>query len=206
MADVRHPDERYKLGRVLMDYDLDDLHNRLPELWRGNGEQLSLRELAQRINVNLVREALVNAGENPLDGEAENAYRLLTDEDVSVGVRTQQRNRLERAGIDVDALKDDFVTHQAVYTYLTKSLNISKDNSDEDTDPLAKHETRIQRLQSRLAAVTAQSLKELDNTSRMTLGDMDTLVSIQVYCQDCETQYDIGALFDNGGCSCRGVT
>jgi hypothetical protein len=145
---------------------------------------------------------LVEAGENPLDGEAENTYRLLSDDDVSVGVRTQQRNRLERAGIDVDALEDDFVTHQAVYTYLTKGLGVSKNGGD-DEDTLEKHETRIQRLRNRLDAVTAQSLGNLQNANDLTLGRVDTTVSVQVYCQDCETQCDLATLFDNGGCNCQ---
>ena len=203
MADSGDLDIQYKMGRILTEYDLQDLHDCLPELWRGDdGEELSLRELARRVNINIVREVLVEAGQNPLDGEAENTYRLLSDDDVSVGVRTQQRNRLERAGIDVDALEDDFVTHQAVYTYLTKGLDVSKDDGD-DEDTLEKHETRIQRLRSRLDAVTAQSLKNLQNADALTLGRVDTTVSVQVYCQDCETQYDLATLFDNGGCDCQ---
>jgi hypothetical protein len=203
MADSGDPDTRYKTGRILTEYDLQDLHDCLPELWRGDdGKELSLRELARRINVNVVREVLVEAGENPLDGEAENTYRLLSDDDVSVGVRTQQRNRLERAGIDVDALEDDFVTHQAVYTYLTKGLGVSKNGGD-DEDTLEKHETRIQRLRNRLDAVTAQSLGNLQNANDLTLGRVDTTVSVQVYCQDCETQCDLATLFDNGGCNCQ---
>lgn len=203
MADSGDLDIQYKMGRILTEYDLQDLHDCLPELWRGDdGEELSLRELARRVNINIVREVLVEAGQNPLDGEAENTYRLLSDDDVSVGVRTQQRNRLERAGIDVDALEDDFVTHQAVYTYLTKGLDVSKDDGD-DEDTLEKHETRIQRLRSRLDAVTAQSLENLQNADALTLGRVDTTVSVQVYCQDCETQYDLATLFDNGGCDCQ---
>ena len=203
MADSGDLDTRYKTGRILTEYDLQDLRDCLPELWRGDdGEELSLRELARRININIVREVLAEAGENPLDGEAENTYRLLGDDDVSVGVRTQQRNRLERAGIDVDALEDDFVTHQAVYTYLTKGLNVSKDDGDNE-DTLEKHETRIQRLRSRLDAVTAQSLENLQNVDALTLGCVDTTISVQVYCRDCETQYALATLFDNGGCDCQ---
>ena len=203
MADSGDLDTQYKMGRILTEYDLQDLQDCLPELWRGDdGEELSLRELARRINIDIVREVLVEAGQDPLDGEAENTYRLLVDDDVSVGVRTQQRNRLERAGIDVDALEDDFVTHQAVYTYLTKGLDVSKDDGD-DEDTLKKHETRIQRLRSRLDAVTAQSLENLQNADALTLGRVDTTVSVQVYCQDCKTQYGLATLFDDGGCDCQ---
>jgi hypothetical protein len=188
---------------VLSEYELLDLHAELPDLWLGeSGEEMSLRELADHINIALLRRAMEGAGNDPLEGEVENAYRLLTDDEVSAGVRTQQRNRLERDGVDVDELENDFVTHQAVYTYLTKGLGISKEKDDE-TDPLEKHEERIQRLRSRTVAVTDNSLTELRNAGDLTLGSFDTNVDIRVYCQDCETQYELTELLQRGGCACE---
>jgi hypothetical protein len=202
MTKLQDGNRKYKVGKVMTEYDLADLHDRLPALWLGeSGEEVSLRDLAERINVAIVRAALERAGEDPLDGEAENVYRLLHGDDVSAGVRTQQRNRLERAGIDVDELESDFVTHQAVHTYLTNGLDISKTSSD-DADPVEKHETRIQRLRNRLDAVMAQSLDELETAGELSTGRVDTSVSLQVYCEDCETQYELLALLDDGGCNC----
>lgn len=203
MTDQRDVDRNYKVGRVLADYDHEDLHEQLPALWLGDAEveEHSLRTLAKRINVALVRRALERAGEDPLEGEPENVYHRLTSDDVSAGVRIQQRNRLERRGIDVDQLEGDFVTHQAVYTYLTEGLDVSKDTSTE-TDPVEKHETRIQRLRSRLNAVMDQSLAELQAADDLTTGELDTTVSLQIFCQDCETQYELSELFEQGGCSC----
>lgn len=202
MTELQEGNRKYKVGRVMSAYDLADLHDRLPDLWLGNsGEEVSLRDLAKRVNVAIVRAALEQAGEDPLDGEAENVYRLLHDDDVSAGVRIQQRNRLERAGIDVDELESDFVTHQAVHTYLTKGLDIRKE-STEETDPIEKHETRIQRLRNRLDAVMEQSLDELQNAGELSIGRVDTTVSLQVYCEDCETQYDLLELLHEDGCNC----
>jgi hypothetical protein len=202
MDELPNGDRTYKVGRVMAEYDLSDLHDRLPGLWLGeSGDELSLRDLANRINVALVRAALERAGEDPLDGEAENVYRLLNGDDVSTGVRIQQRNRLERDGVDVDDLEADFVTHQAVHTYLTKGLDVSKESAD-DTEPLEKHETRIQRLRNRLNAVMEQSLEELETAGELSTGDIDATVSLQIYCADCETQYDLPELLQNGGCDC----
>jgi hypothetical protein len=196
------PKQRYKVGRVLAAYDLEGLHAELPDLWLGaDGDALSLRDLADRLNVAVLRQAMERAGADPLEGEAENAYRLLTDDGVSVGVRTQQRNRLERAGVDIDDLEDDFVTHQAVYTYLTQALEVSKADTDE-TDPLEKHEQRIQRLRSRTDAVTENSLDELTESEELTLGEYSLVIDLQVYCRDCDSQYDISTLFETGGCDC----
>lgn len=202
MTEPPDVNRRYKVGQVLSRYDLEDLHEQLPDLWLGDaGEEVSLRDLADRINVAVVRQALDEAGEDPLDGEAENVYRLLTDDDVSTGVRVQQRNRLERAGIDVEALEDDFVTHQAVHTYLTKGLDVSKETADDD-DQVEKYETRIQRLRNRLNAVMDQSLQDLQNADELAAGDLDTSVSLLVFCRDCETQYELSELLDRGGCDC----
>jgi hypothetical protein len=199
---VSEPNTNYKVGKVLSSYGLLDLHAELPAKWLGeNGDPTSLRDLAEKINVTVLRQAMEEAGNDPLEGEAENAYRLLTGDDVSAGVRTQQRNRLERDGVDVDDLEKDFVTHQAVYTYLTKGLGISKESAD-DTDPLEKHEERIQRLRSRTEAVTDSSLSELDKAGDITLGRFDTTVDIRIYCQDCETQFDLTDLLRAGGCNC----
>lgn len=199
MTEGREIDRTYKVGRVLSEYDLVDLHERLPELWVD--EEISLRDLAERINVAAVNQALERADEDPLEGEAQNVYDLLTGDDVSAGVRIQQRNRLDRAGIDVDELESDFVTHQAVHTYLTKGLEVSK-SADDETDPVEKREVRIQRLRSRLDAVLGQSLTELRGADELTLGEFETSVSLQVYCEDCGMQYGLAELLDNGGCDC----
>ncbi|MEF8781965.1 MAG: hypothetical protein V5A39_01330 [Haloarculaceae archaeon] len=200
---VGEPNSRYKVGRVLSEYDLSNLHARLPDLWLGDGEEsMSLRELADHINVALLRQAMVDAGVDPLEGEAENAYRLLTADDVSAGVRTQQRNRLEREGIDIEPLESDFVTHQAVHTYLTDVLDVSKEKSGH-ADPVEKHEKRIQRLRSRMEAVSENSLSELVNAGDLTLGEHNVVVNLQVYCRDCGSQSDISTLFREGGCDCQ---
>lgn len=202
MAKVNKMKEKYKTSKVLSKYELADLHEKLPELWVGkSGEEISLRDLADRINIAIIRAALEEAGEDPLEGEAENVYRLLEGDDVSTGVCIKQQNRLERVGIDVEEMKNDFVTHQAVYTYLTQGLDISKGSTDR-TDQTKKHEVRIQRLRSRLDAVLQQSINDLRNANQITTGDIDTTVSLQVYCEDCGSQYELLQLFQNGGCNC----
>lgn len=195
------PNTRYKVGRVLAKYDLLDFHDQLPDRWLGqSGDPTSLRDLAEQINVALVASAMEEAGKDPLDGEAENAYRLLADDEVSTGVRTQQRNRLERAGVDVDTLESDFVTHQAVYTYLTNGLDVSKET--EEPEPIEKHEQRIQRLRSRTTAVVEGSLSELEQTGQLSGGPFDVLVDVQVYCVECNTQSQISEFLQGGGCEC----
>ena len=202
MAEIKYEyDTRYKVGRVLSEYDLPELHSELPALWQGEGgDPVSLRDLAEKVNVALLERAMEDAGENPLDGEARNAYRLLTEDDVSTGMQTQQRNRLVHAGVDVETLEGDFVTHQAVHTYLTKALGISKET--EDHTPVETHEERIERLRSRTTAVVQNSLLELQNAGHLSGESYDVIVGIQVYCSKCETQTQLSDLLESGGCDC----
>ena len=200
MGQPTAPDESYKIGRVLAAYGLEDLHERLPALWRGDtGEATSLRDLARQINIAILQRAMERAGLDPIDGEAANAYRLLTDDEVSAGARTQQRRSLERAGIEVDQLEGQFVTHQAIYTYLTEVLGVSKDT---DTDPVESRRERVQRLRGRTEAVVGDALTTLRDSSSITLGESETTVDIRVYCRNCQSGYEFEDLLARGGCAC----
>jgi hypothetical protein len=197
---------RYKVGRVLRKYDLTALHAELPVLWLGEAgnEELSLRDIAKHINVELLSAELERTGNAPLEGEAENAYELLTDDTVSAGVRTQQRNRLERMGVDVEELESDFVTHQAVHTYLTEALGVSKQR--EQTDPVRKHDQRINRLRNRTAAVLEDSVSALRSSGDVSVGSFDVVVDLGIYCQDCNQKYEVTELLEHNGCDCQQTT
>jgi len=115
-------------------------------------------------------------------------------------MRAQQRNRLSRVGVDVDRLEQDFVTHQAVHTYLTEVLNVSKET--EPADPVEKNRNRIARLRGRTGAVVENALSELQNTGDIEIGAHDVFVDISVYCSECETQTQLSKLLAAGGCDC----
>lgn len=59
-------------------------------------------------------------GAQLLDGEVENTYRLPTDEDVSEADRTRARRCLEPDWVDVESVVHNFVSFQAIRTFLTK--------------------------------------------------------------------------------------
>lgn len=194
-----------KVARVIDSYGLDGLGEELEESWTGDGEQRrSLRELAEYFNEQVLRAAMVQAGMNPLEGEAANTYRLLAESDVSGGARRSAEKSLEREGVDSDELRRDFVSHQAIYTYLTKNRGVSRPSeSTPDEDQTDKDERTIRRLKNRVVAVTEKTVENLRNTERLTLGDFDVLVNVRVYCNDCGTQREVSDLFAAGGCECR---
>jgi hypothetical protein len=196
---------RSKVRRLIDEYDLEGEGERLENLWTANREdRLSLRELADDFNRRLLRAVMVEVGMNPLDGEVANTYRLLTDDDVSSGMRTQARQTLEREGVDVDELQKNFVSHQAVHTYLTKYRGVKRDEQT-DEDRVQKGLDTIQRLRSRTAAVSENIVENLASTGRLDVGDFEVLVDVRVFCRDCGTQYDVQDLLEEGQCECGGA-
>lgn len=195
---------RSKVERLIDEYGLDGEGERLEAYWTSDGEDRhSLRELADYFNRRILRAAMEEAGMNPLDGEVENTYRLLTDDDVSSGMRTQARQTLEREDVSVESLRTDFVSHQAIHTYLTKYRGVSRDETN-DEDRVEKGTETIQRLRSRTAAVSENIVENLSNTGRIELGDFEVLVDVRVFCRDCGTQYDVQELLTRGRCECGG--
>ena len=193
-----------KVARVLEEYDLTSLGDELERRWTGELDtQYSLRQLADVLNQELLRSAMERADVQSLDGEVENTYRLLTDEDVSRGMRTQTRKTLQRDGVDVEQLLRDFVSHQAVHTYLTKYRGVTLPEERDEEDPVEKAAAAIERLKSRTVAVTGTTLERLESTDRITLGEFDVLVDIRIVCDECGVHLPIRELLEEGGCHCQ---
>ena len=194
-----------KVARLLEEEPLDGLGHELEQRWLGEGyERESLRALARRFNIRLLEERLAQTGQSPLDGEAENTYRLLTDDDVSAGMRIQAEREIERVGIDVDALRSSFVSHQAVHTYLTSDRELegpSNDTSPEER--LAKDTDSIQRLSSRLAAVAEDTIDRHASSGAIESESVSVLIDVNVLCEACGEQYDVTTFLEEGGCDCQ---
>jgi hypothetical protein len=193
-----------KVARLIDEYDLgggfgDELERR----WTADGdERESLRDLADRFNRRLLESALTAAGTSTVSGEVENLYRLLTADDVSSGMRTEAQARLERDGIDVDQLDRDFVTYQAIRTYLTEYRGAEYEEPSA-SDQVETVLGTIQRLRSRLRSITEGSLDRLRSTDRLTLGRFRLFVDVDVLCEDCGAQYGVVDLLERGGCDCE---
>lgn len=191
---------RSKVDRLLGAYDLDGIGAELESRWTATEDRSSLRDLADYFNRRLLRSAMDEAGVSTISGEVENTYRLLTDEGVSGADRTRIRRRLERAGVPVDSLLDDFVSYQAVRTYLTKHREVAFEPSEDD--PLERDSTNIRKLRGRTVSVTESKLDHLRTTDELHLGQFRTLVDVRVVCEECGGQFDVVELLDRGRCDC----
>ena len=194
-----------KVRRVIDRHELSGLGDELAARWVGDGyDRESLRSLAERFNRRVLAANMKAAGLSPLDGEVDNTYRLLTDDEVSAGMRTQVERRLEREGLDIEQLRGEFVSHQAIHTYLTDDREVDPPGDDESpADRLERDRETIQRLQSRLEAVTENTVSRSAATGRLDVGEFSVLVDLQIVCADCGHTYEIADLFEQGGCDCQ---
>ncbi|WP_435320497.1 rod-determining factor RdfA [Haloarchaeobius sp. TZWSO28] len=194
---------RSKVGRVIESYGLDTLGDDLERLWTTDGDdQYSLRELADYFNLEVLQAALEREGIYLSDPELETKYELLTGDDVGPSARTQAARSLERDGVDVDDVTGDFVSHQAIYRYLTNFRGASHEK--EARDPVESATQAIQRLKSRTTAVADSNLERLDDGGHLSVAEFEILVDVTVLCTDCGRSSDFGELLEHGGCPCVG--
>lgn len=190
-----------KVARVLEKYDIEGLGGELERRWTGaEGERDSLRDLADYLNRAVLRTALDGTDATPLDGSVEHIYRLLRDDDVREARRIEARRQLERVGVDIDELENDFVSHQSVHTYLREGRGAELPEAD--ADRTEKVSQRVRRLQGRTRAVTENGLDQLIGNGELGLGEYDVFVDVQVYCTECDSQFDVGELLQRGTCNC----
>jgi len=195
------PGRPSKVARLIEQHGFDEVGAELERRWTADDpdERQSLRELASYFNRRILAAAVADTGVQPLDGEVSNLYRLLTGDDVGVAERTRAERQLERDGVDVDELRADFVSYQAIRTYLTSHRDAEYDRHEGES--LERALESIQRLRSRTASVAESRLEQLRESDRLSLGSPRVTVDVRVLCEDCAAQFDVGDL-DGDGCDC----
>lgn len=189
-----------KVANVIEKYDLEGWGDRLEREWLGEtGDRTSLRDLAEMFNRAVLAAALREAGEAVIEDDVASTYRVLTGDDVSKADVLRKERDLERLGVDVDAVRSDFVTHQAVHTYLTKYRGAEL--ADRTPDPDAKVET-LERLEGRTAAVAESTLNGLVDAGAVNERNYELFVDVRTVCEDCGTDYSLVDLIRAGGCDC----
>lgn len=104
----------------------------------------------------------------------------------------------------MEQLQTDFVSRQAIHTYLTKERDATYEQSAVSDEERVK--TRIDtigRLKNRLVMVAEQVITELIQSDQLVSGETHVTVLVQVQCDDCDTQYPIRQFLTDGGCDCQ---
>ena len=201
---MAHTDEgkpASKVARVIDAYGLDGLGAELESAWTGeDGERTSLRDLADRFNRDVLDAAVREAGNTATEYDVEATYRVLTDDSVSNADTMRKERELERDGVSVEQVRRDFVTHQAIHTYLTDYRDAKLE--EQGVDPDAKIDT-LERLEGRTAAVAESTLSSLIDADEVSRRDYELFVEVRTVCEDCGSDYTLVDLIAQGGCDCR---
>lgn len=191
-----------KVRQLIEEYDLDHLAAELERRWTAPDEEReSLRDLASYANQQALQHVMTEAGLTSLAGEIENTYRLLTSEEVSDADRTQAERRLERAGIDVDELRERFVSYQAVRTFLQSYRGVDYPGEEQD-NPVVDPET-VQRMVGRTESIARAELERMQGNDRITLGEFTVSAPVRVFCTDCGSRFEFTEFLAQRSCDCE---
>lgn len=191
-----------KIGRLVRRYGLEGFEEELERRWTDSDDHSSLRELQRTVNRRVLRAALSDSGAPPLDGEAENYRRILTDSNVPEDRQIEACRRLENEGIDVEDVRSNFVSHQTVYNHLRSCRGIESTDGKSNEERFSETKSRIFGLQNRTEIVTEQALSTLGSHDLLSPDEYDVVVDIQAVCESCGRSHDVALLLENGGCSC----
>lgn len=195
------PGRESKVARLLRERELGSLGEELERLWTREEDRWSLRDLADRFNRELLRAAIQEAGMADIDGEAANYYRLLTDDEVNPGDRVEAARWLERGGVDVERLRTEFVSYQAVRTYLKEYRNA--DYERPESDRVSRESESIRRFSARTEAIVQDKVTRLQRQGHVAVGSPSVTVQVSVYCAECDSRYSVDRLLETGGCDCE---
>ncbi|MFP9191462.1 rod-determining factor RdfA [Natrialbaceae archaeon A-CW1-1] len=195
------PGPKPKVVRVIEQYGLSNTGKWLEDQWIRSEDRVSLRELETKFNQRILEAALADASVETLTEDVSRAYDLLIGETGSSGEQTQLRRQLERAGVDVEAVCDDFVTYQAIRSYLTNVRGVNPPEKT-NTDVRERAADTIAQLRERTAVITSSKIEQLEQSGQLDIGDARTRVDVRVFCESCGRQYEIDELLEKGGCDC----
>jgi hypothetical protein len=108
---------------------------------------------------------------------------------------------LEREGISAEELQKDFVSHQAIHTYLIDARGA--EHTHDSSDPREVTIDTIQRLHGRDTTVSESTINNLSRAGHVSVGEFNVITSIRFICRDCESQYAVAEFINRGRCNCE---
>jgi DNA-binding transcriptional ArsR family regulator len=186
---------------VTREYEVPNADSRIVDEWQSG---TSVRQLARELNEDLIESGLAGANLGTVEWSLSPVYEALHTDELSEAEAIEIRRELDRAGVDVERLSSDLVSHQTVYRHLTQCLDASR---SDDRTPEQRRETArdtVYALQQRTELVTESTIETLLSAGVADLGDPEVVVDMQVVCGDCGRSLDFETAITDG-CDCRTV-
>lgn len=197
-----------KVGKAITGYGLTDLDETLRE--RRVRDTLSLRDLADLVNQAILEAAIEQQVEAQAvdvfglldpDDVIESLYDALTDESTASDRTARITSRLRQIGVDLDDVRQSWVTHPTVRSHLRDCLDLDTST----TADLSADDARrtIDWARNRCLAIVKRTIERLANAGRLTITDVDVSLTVMISCATCNETYRPARLIERGGCRCR---
>lgn len=187
-----------KVGRVSAKYELHDVNSQLVEKWQSG---TSIRRLTKSLNKKIIESELTAANVSQLKWSQTPVYKALHTNQLSDAEEIEIRRELDRAGVEVNNLASDLMSHQTLYRHVTQCLGESKDDSPTPQERRSNAKNTVYGLQHRTEIVTRSNLETLESAGITNLGDFEVLVDLQVVCGDCGRSMSFDQAITEG-CNC----
>lgn len=185
-----------KVCRVLDERDLGHYNERLLSEWRGD-ERKGYRQLARWLNVTLLRREMDRAGLSTLGDEAESKYDRLQMDDATADEVT---NILQREGIAIEKLRNDFVSYGVIRTHLKDCLGAEY----EPQEASEWEQDAIEIARSHAHDKIESAVQSMINKGKLAAGSEATLhLGVEVECEECQTRIPLRRARRRGSiCTC----
>jgi hypothetical protein len=187
-----------KVCRVLDQRGMERYEDQLIDQWQADGpERKGYRQLADWLNVTMLRRELDRAGLSTLGQEAESKYERLHSADESVG--DEVAAGLSGAGIDVERLEEDFVSYGVVRTHLRECLDLeyTVESGDWETET-------IEMARDYATKKVSEAVRSLSNKGELEGGELEVDVSVAIKCGTCHAAVPVNRAVRRGYiCDCE---
>lgn len=187
-----------KVGRLTAESGRPESDAWLAEEWR---DGTSVRSLTELLNKDLIEARLSAANASQLEWSRTPVYEALHTDELDEPEAIEIRRELDRAGVDVDGLSSDLVSHQTVYRHLTNCLSASGPAEKTADERREQAQDRIYALQQRTALVTESTIESLQKAGVTNVGEPEVLVDVRIVCRDCGQSMDLEQVLTDG-CDC----
>lgn len=188
-----------KVCKVLGERDIEHYNDRILSQWQGDESQRKgYRQLAEWLNVTLLRREMDQVGLPTLGEEATSKYERLQSDEASA---TEVANMLEREGVDVDGLESDFVSYGVVRTHITECLGAEYEKTGESDWEKETIDIARDRANDKIReAVVSLVNKEKIQSS----NDLEVHLSVELECESCQSRVPLGRAIRRGRvCQCE---
>lgn len=174
------PGPRKKIVRVAEEYKMNSIGCEMAKMWvdPDNEQRQTLKQLRDHFNKEVLRNAMIDAGMDIAPGEIEASYSYLFDDSTPDSDRKDVEIRLERNGVDVESVVDDFINSpQTILNYLheEQGVKLEKDGAKTSNEKSLGH---IKSLNKRYENVVSKIINKLIRQGDLTPGDY----SIEINC------------------------